>query len=641
MMLTPSPPDPPVCRDHHVRLARPLDDPVLTLQPLPHWATVLAVLLFLAMLVAPCSVRAETTHRVYLKGTESELDVYFIKGRLPGPTLLIVGGIQGDEPGGYLAADLYAEIALKKGNLIVVPRANFFSIVNDTRGANGDMNRKFAGGNGQADRDVRVVETIKDLMDRSDFFLNLHDGSGFYSPVWESPERNPARYGQSIIADSEQYTAADGQVMELGRIARRVVEKINSQVSDQRHFFRFNNHRTLDPNTRHKEQRLSATYYGLTKAGIPAFAIETSKNIPDYHTRVTYQTMAINAFMDEFGIVRENPKIYLDQPVLKYMIVSVNDRAPMVVSGHDLLKVHRGDRLRIVHIESNYSRGLTAQIKGADRKLNHLNRDIAATDDMEIEVRKDRFLIASIPVEIIRNRSAGGPGGVHVEPRVSYFCVRVNDRTYVVEPGEELTVMRGDKLTLLDPKTNLDGESEKTMRVDLRGFQAESSPYPVEDRGHVIDTDKDLQAKYGTPRGDLTVYALQAKLNNRVFGQSFIAVARPKLEYLVLRGSVGAGFVVRAEDRLEVPADEVIRIVDVRTNLPASTTLFVTMAGRTIRWDPTTLPGIDASKLSDQGTPLDITREGRSIGRIWVKHGTEFRLSTGDKPSEPAVPVRY
>jgi hypothetical protein len=99
--------------------------------------------------------------------------------------------------------------------------------------------------------------------------------------------------------------------------------------------------------------------------------------------------------------------------------------------------------------------------------------------------------------------------------------------------------------------------------------------------------------------------------------------------------------VVQSEDRLEVPAEEVLRIVDVRTNLPEATPLFVTMSGRTIRWDPNTLPGIDASKLSDQGTPLDITREGRSIGRIWVKRGSEFRLTTGDKPPEPVVRVRY
>ncbi len=60
------------------------------------------VLLFFAMLFVfnPLDSFAETSHRVYFKGTNSELDVYTITGSSPGPTLLILGGIQGDEPGG-------------------------------------------------------------------------------------------------------------------------------------------------------------------------------------------------------------------------------------------------------------------------------------------------------------------------------------------------------------------------------------------------------------------------------------------------------------------------------------------------------------------------------------------------------------
>ena len=55
----------------------------------------------------------------------------------------MIGGIQGNEPGGYLAADLLVDKKLKTGNLIIVPRANFHSILMNDRGLNGDMNRKF------------------------------------------------------------------------------------------------------------------------------------------------------------------------------------------------------------------------------------------------------------------------------------------------------------------------------------------------------------------------------------------------------------------------------------------------------------------------------------------------------------------
>jgi len=67
---------------------------------------------------------AETRVKTYFENTDHELTVYFITGKEPGNTMMIIGGIQGDEPGGYIAADLYADMLLEKGNLIVVPRAN-------------------------------------------------------------------------------------------------------------------------------------------------------------------------------------------------------------------------------------------------------------------------------------------------------------------------------------------------------------------------------------------------------------------------------------------------------------------------------------------------------------------------------------
>jgi Carboxypeptidase controlling helical cell shape catalytic len=603
---------------------------------LPGLAVALLLLLTSAV---PCAVLADTTHKVYFKGTDSELDVYIIRGRLPGPTLLLMGGIQGDEPGGYLAADLYADISLKNGSLIVVPRANFLSVVENSRGVQGDMNRKFADLHPKrSDRDFLVVKIIKDLMKQSDFFLNLHDGSGFYLPKWESPERNPMRFGQSIIADAEKYVRPDGRVIPMGSIVNRVLEKVNPQISTVEHLFQFNNHRTLRPDTIHKEQRLSATYHALTKVGIPAFGIETSKNIGDYRLRVRYQTMVINAFLDEFGIIPENPKIYLDNPYLRYLIVSINGRTPIVVNGNDALRVHAGDKVRIVHIESNYRRGLTAHIKGTGG-FNDLNEEVQLNNDTLIQVRKDRFLIGAIPVEIIHEGSRKATG-IRSEPRVQYFSVKVNEKTFVAEPGEELTVMRGDTLTLLDPSTNLDSGETRALRIDLRGFQVQSSP--LEDRGRHINTTTDLQEKYGRRRGSATVFPLQAKLNNKVIGESYIVVAEPRLEYLVLRESQGNPFVAYPGDKLELPTNALIKIMDVRTNVPDTSALFITMAGRTVRWRHSSgsATGIDASKLNGDEVPLDITRKGRSLGRIWIKRGKEFRLSS-ESNRAPFFPVRY
>ena len=80
----------------------------------------------------------------FFEDSDHELHVYRIYGKSPGKTLLLIGGIQGDEPGGFLSADHYADISLVRGNLIVVPRANFKSIIFKRRQINEDMNRKFA-----------------------------------------------------------------------------------------------------------------------------------------------------------------------------------------------------------------------------------------------------------------------------------------------------------------------------------------------------------------------------------------------------------------------------------------------------------------------------------------------------------------
>ena len=74
----------------------------------------------------PCQAAAqERVHTVFFEGTDHELNVYRINGQQPGNTILLIGGIQGDEPGGFLSVDLYADISLAKGNLIVVPRPIF------------------------------------------------------------------------------------------------------------------------------------------------------------------------------------------------------------------------------------------------------------------------------------------------------------------------------------------------------------------------------------------------------------------------------------------------------------------------------------------------------------------------------------
>jgi hypothetical protein len=189
--------------------------------------------LLLATVIFLPSARAQIIHEVFLPNTDHELNVYRIFGEEPGKTIMLIGGIQGDEPGSYLTADLYADIHLKKGNLIVVPRANFYSILLSRReGLTGDMNRKFGeNGNSKKSLDEEVVIVLKHLISQSDLLLNLHEGSGFYSPRWINDMEHPKRYGQSIIYDAEVYPIPGNQGnLYLGELAKSVIEKQTARL---------------------------------------------------------------------------------------------------------------------------------------------------------------------------------------------------------------------------------------------------------------------------------------------------------------------------------------------------------------------------------------------------------------------------
>jgi len=73
-----------------------------------------------------------------------------------------------------------------------------------------------------------VVEILQNLMAEADFFLHLHDGSGFYSPKYINKLKNPYKWGQSIIVDAEEYKCK-GKILNLKDAALKVIEETNKK----------------------------------------------------------------------------------------------------------------------------------------------------------------------------------------------------------------------------------------------------------------------------------------------------------------------------------------------------------------------------------------------------------------------------
>ncbi len=89
--------------------------------------------------------KAKTNTKKELLKKNTPFDIYELKGKQNGTTLLVIGGIHGDEPGGFFTPALLVNFyQIKKGKVIVVPNLNPDSILAFRRGVYKDMNRKFA-----------------------------------------------------------------------------------------------------------------------------------------------------------------------------------------------------------------------------------------------------------------------------------------------------------------------------------------------------------------------------------------------------------------------------------------------------------------------------------------------------------------
>jgi hypothetical protein len=229
-------------------------------------------------------------------------------------TLLIVGGIQGDEPGGFMAASLIAtHYEITKGSVWVVPNLNFYSIIKRSRGPYGDMNRKFANLS-KNDPEYKTVQKIKGYINdkKVKLIVNLHDGSGFYRPKYIDRMHSPYRWGQCTIIDQSKLNIP--HYSNLQNISLEVVDYVNQFLLKDEHKYHLHNTRT---NEGDKEMEKTLTYYAI-KQGKAAFGNEASKSLPT-HQRVYYHLLALEKFMDIMGIEYKR-KFNMDHAVVKNIL---------------------------------------------------------------------------------------------------------------------------------------------------------------------------------------------------------------------------------------------------------------------------------------------------------------------------------
>ena len=236
---------------------------------------------------------------VAVEAERPDLDFSFHRlGPGNGATLLVVGGIQGDEPGGFSAASLLVtSYSINSGQVWVVPNLNFPSIVTRNRGSSGDMNRKFAQINPK-DPDYPTVKTIQEIIraPEVDVILNLHDGSGFYRPHHEGPMHNPQRWGQCVIIDQDCLDT-EHRYGQLQDMAATAVADANKNLLETEHRYHLRNTETRKGD---KEMEKTLSYFAVRNHKA-AFGIEASKNFTTEY-RAYYHIQILESFMRQMGI---------------------------------------------------------------------------------------------------------------------------------------------------------------------------------------------------------------------------------------------------------------------------------------------------------------------------------------------------
>ena len=446
-----------------------------------------ALLLLLGALLLAAPAQAQSgqpqqagKHSVHVlfKGTQYPLTVHVIEGPEPGPTVMVQGGIQGDETAGFLTAQRLTRAMVRRGRLIVVPHANLPSIHSRARLVNVDLNRRFDRDYDQYFED-HLARGIRFFLTQADAFLHLHEGSGFYRPQWIDTLRNPRRFGQSIIIDTAVY---DDRVF-LAEHVEAVLDPLNAPIANADYCFRLFSTNTFATTTPHAEQRKSLTFHALTSHGIPALAIEVSKDIVQLDWKVEQQLRAVMLFLERFGVEAE---LATAPATSAFPALTINGQA--VSPGKRLtLDTREALEVRLGVNDASSAVGVFAPDRPRTNLLESPRLADPALD--KLVVRVDGRRAAVVPV------TWRGPGAEAQETRPLFACW-LNGELKLVPAGKTLRAVEGDRLML----DTVWGGSREVL--NLKGYVSDARRNDGQDAGAEVVLQPELFLKRYLLPGD-------------------------------------------------------------------------------------------------------------------------------------------
>ncbi len=225
--------------------------------------------------------KASVETKTIAKGTKYATELYIIKSGKPGPVVMIVGGVHGNEPAGYRAAEKFKNYKINKGTLLVLPQANKLAIGADRRYASGesDLNRLFPQSSSASPKNTlakAIYDVVKEY--KVDWLMDMHESVNYYK---SNAKTNSV--GQTII-----YYPANG----TRSTVEYIVNDLNKGISSSIQKFSLLRYPVQGSLARSSGQYL----------GVNSFIFETCRK-QTLATRISQQEKGAKSLLSKLGMI--------------------------------------------------------------------------------------------------------------------------------------------------------------------------------------------------------------------------------------------------------------------------------------------------------------------------------------------------
>lgn len=241
--------------------------------------TIMAVSPLSAQAVNDSNSAVDISRITLAEGSKYATDLYIVESGKPGPTVLIVGGIHGSETAGYTAAAKVRNWEIKKGTLLVLPKANQLAINNNVRyiECEGDLNRAFPESSTQRGANTlsRAIWSAVKKYD-VDWLMDMHEGINY--------AKKSSSVGQSLIYYPNSKTK---------KMTSTIAADLNKNIGTS-----YKKFSVFEYPVKGSLARAAGQYLG-----VKSFIFETCDN-PSLSVRINYHLQAAQTLLQELDMVK-------------------------------------------------------------------------------------------------------------------------------------------------------------------------------------------------------------------------------------------------------------------------------------------------------------------------------------------------